>query len=135
MFVPKTTISLKFQKRRIKNAPSKGIQLSYGTFGLKVYENCLLTSKQLEMLRYSLSRGTKKVGQYWVRVFPHTAVTEKPLEVRMGKGKGYIDHYICKVKRGVVLCELAGLSLPQASLLLKKISLKLPVRTLFIHKI
>lgn len=134
LFVPKNTHFFKFQKKKVKNSPSSGLHLSYGLFGLKVKQNGLLTSKQLGMLKFHLARGTKKIGRYWIRVFPHTPVTAKPLEVRMGKGKGYVDHYVCKIKRGVVLCELSGLSLSQASSLFKKISLKLPIRTIFVHK-
>lgn len=134
LFIPKSTSFSKFQKKRVKNSPASGLHLAYGLFGLKVKQNGLLTSKQLGMLRFHLSRGTKKIGRYWIRVFPHTPVTAKPLEVRMGKGKGYVDHYVCKVKRGVMLCELSGLSLAQASSLFKKISLKLPVRTILVSK-
>lgn len=134
LFIPKNTKFTKLQKKKIKNSPSKTLDLVYGSFGLKIKQNCFLTSKQLDMIKLNLSKGTKKVGRYWIRVFSHFPVTAKPLEVRMGKGKGYVDHWICKVKRGSVLCELSGLSLKQSNTLLKKISLKLPVGSMFISK-
>jgi large subunit ribosomal protein L16 len=87
------------------------------------------------MLKLSLSKGTKKIGRYWIRVFPHFPVTAKPLEVRMGKGKGYLDHWVCKVKRGSIICELSGLSEKQAKYLLNKISFKIPTTTMFISKL
>nr|YP_009350069.1 50S ribosomal protein L16 [Spongospora subterranea]AIK19940.1 50S ribosomal protein L16 [Spongospora subterranea] len=132
-FIPKTTKFLNY-KKKIKNLPTKNLNLVNGTFGLKANQNCFLTSKQIEMIKLNLAKGTKKAGRYWIRVFPHFSVTAKPLEVRMGKGKGYIDHWICKIKRGSVICELFGLPAKQASFLLKKISLKLPVRTIYINK-
>jgi len=134
LFIPKNTKFTKFQKKRIKNSPSKLLNLIYGSFGLKVKQNCWLTSTQIEMIKLHLSKGTKKIGRYWIRVFPHFPVTSKPLEVRMGKGKGYVDHWICKVKRGSIICELDGLSIKQAHNLFQKISLKIPSSTLFIKK-
>jgi large subunit ribosomal protein L16 len=93
-----------------------------------------LTSRQLEMIKLNLAKGTKKLGRYWIRIFPHFPVTAKPLEVRMGKGKGYVDHWICKVKRGSIICEVAGLSENQVNTLFRKISLKIPVDTIFVQK-
>ena len=99
LFIPKNTKFTKFQKKKVKNSPSKILDLNYGSFGLKVKQNCCLTSKQLEMIKVNLSKGTKKIGRYWIRIFPHFPVTAKPLEVRMGKGKGYINQWVCKLKR------------------------------------
>ena len=134
LFIPKSIKFPKLQKKKIKNSSSNTLTLVYGQFGLKVKQNCCLTSKQLEMIKLNLAKGTKKVGRYWIRVFPHFPVTAKPLEVRMGKGKGYVDHWICKINRGSIICELSGLSEKQASILLKKISLKIPASTMFINK-
>jgi large subunit ribosomal protein L16 len=91
-------------------------------------------SKHLAMIKLNLAKGTKKIGRYWIRVFSHFPVTAKPLEVRMGKGKGYVDHWVCKVKRGSIICEVAGLSENQINTLFRKISVKLPVGTMFIQK-
>lgn len=135
LFIPKNTKFIKFQKKKIKNSPSKILNLNHGSFGLKVKQNCCLTSTQIEMIKINLSKGTKKVGRYWIRVFPYFPVTAKPLEVRMGKGKGYIDHWICKVKRGSIICELSGLSEKQANNLFKKISLKIPSSTMFVKNL
>jgi large subunit ribosomal protein L16 len=133
-FIPKKSTKFqKLQKKKIKNLPTKNISLTFGVFGLKVSQNCFLTAKQLDTLKLHLSKGTKKVGRYWIRAFAHFPVTSKPLEVRMGKGKGYVDHWVCKLKKGSILCEISGVSAKQASVLLKKISLKLPVGTIFIN--
>ena len=134
LFIPKQTKFVKFQKKKIKNSSSNTLDLVYGYYGLKIKQNCYLTSKQLEMIKLNLAKGTKKIGRYWLRVFPHLPVTAKPLEVRMGKGKGYVDHWVCKINRGSILCELSGISEKQANNLLKKISLKIPVSTMFISK-
>lgn len=134
LFIPKQTKFAKVQKKKIKNSLSNTSDLVYGYYGLKIKQNCCLTSQQLEMIKLNLAKGTKKVGRYWLRVFPHFPVTAKPLEVRMGKGKGYVDHWVCKLNRGSVICELFGLSEKQANILLRKVSLKLPVGTMFIKK-
>lgn len=134
LFTPKNTKYQKFQKKKIKNLPTRNTSLAFGFFGLKVKESCFLTAKQLETLKFNLAKGTKKIGRYWIRVFAHTSVTAKPLEVRMGKGKGYVDHWVCKLKGGSILCELSGLPIKQALILLRKVSLKLPVNTIFISK-
>lgn len=134
LFIPKNTKFSKFQKNKIKHFPSNNLNLTYGTYALKSKQNGYLNSSQLNTLKLQLAKGTKKIGHYWIRVFPHFATTAKPLEVRMGKGKGYINFWISKIKIGSVLCELSGLSFIQASNLLKKISLKLPVNTLLIKK-
>lgn len=134
LFVPKSTKFMKLQKDKVKSVSAKMLTLVYGTFALKVKQSCFITSKQLEMIKLNLSKGTKKVGRYWIRVFPHFQVTAKPLEVRMGKGKGYVDHWVSKVRRGAIICEVSGVSSRQASLCLKNISLKLPMPTMFISK-
>jgi large subunit ribosomal protein L16 len=134
LFVPKITKFQKLQKKKIKNLSTKNTNLSFGSFGLKVKQNCFLTAKQLDMLKFYLAKGTKKIGRYWIRAFAHFPVTSKPLEVRMGKGKGYVDHYVCKSKKGSILCEISGVSAKQAAILLKKVSLKLPIGTIFINQ-
>lgn len=133
-FTPKNTKFNKFQKNKIRHIPSSNLNLVYGVFALKAKNNGYLTVSQLNTLQLQLVRGTKKLGQYWIRVFPHVSITSKPLEVRMGKGKGYIATWIAKVKIGSIICEISGLSFREASILLKKISLKLPFTTLFIKK-
>lgn len=92
MFIPKKKEITKLQKSKIKISAVKNTILAFGEFGLKVKENSFITSNQLEMLRVFLVKKTKKVGKFWLRVFPHTPITSKPLEVRMGKGKGHVSH-------------------------------------------
>nr|SYZ47148.1 e9c7a147-c7a9-437f-85d1-f43a20fcb0c3-CDS [Plasmodiophora brassicae] len=132
--IPKKTKFIKFQKKKIKNLATRFLNLDFGNFGLKAKKNGYITSKQLEMVKLNLSKSTKRIGQYWIRVFPHQAITAKPLEVRMGKGKGYIDDWVCKVKAGFVLCEVSGLPSNQARLLLKSIARKLPIQVYCICK-
>lgn len=133
-FFPKNTKFPKFQKKKIKTIPTKMLLPCYGSCILKAKQNCFLTSTQLEMLSLKLAKGTKKVGKYWIRPFPHFSVTSKPLEVRMGKGKGYVDTWVAKIKQGTIICEVSGLSNQKARALFKQISLKLPIQTLTVTK-
>lgn len=133
-FLPKRTKFLKLQKKKIKTIPTRMLLPCYGSCALKSKQNGVLTSTQFEMLSLKLAKGTKKVGKYWIRPFPHFSVTSKPLEVRMGKGKGYVDSWVAKVKQGTILCEISGLSTQKARALFKQIALKLPVQTFTITK-
>ena len=134
MFIPQIKNYKKLQKKKIKNSAYVNNYLSFGEFGLKIKENYFITSKQLEMIRVLLSKGTKKTGKFWIKVFPHTPVTFKPLEVRMGKGKGHIGLWISKLKKGTTLFELSGLPQKNSILLLKNLSLKLPFLTSIVIK-
>lgn len=90
-FIPKKKEFRKLQKKKVKISASRNNTLSFGDFGLKIKENYFLTSSQLEMIRIFLSKEIKKVGKFWLKVYPQHSVTSKPLEVRMGKGKGHIS--------------------------------------------
>lgn len=133
-FIPKTSKFVKFQKKKIKNVSTKGTVLIFGTLGLKVTANGQLTSRQLAMVQLTLSKNLKKTGKYWIRSFSHRSITEKPLEVRMGKGKGHVSTWICRLKKGTIICEIATASGAFAQLLLRQISLKLPFSTSVIVK-
>ncbi len=101
----------------------------FGTFGLKAEWFGILTAKQLEASFRVISKRIKKTGRLWVRVFPQIAVSQKPVEVRMGKGKGPVDHWVAKVRPGTILFELTGIPERKAEEVFKKASAKLPFKT------
>nr|YP_009118095.1 ribosomal protein L16 [Malawimonas californiana]AJF22876.1 ribosomal protein L16 [Malawimonas californiana] len=136
MFVPKKT---KYKKAQ-KGHPPKGISIrcntiSYGKYGLKSLTPGKITSKQIEAVRRTIMRKTKKLGKLWIRVYPDIPISLKPAEVRMGKGKGNPEYYISKVKAGRVLFELDNLTYAQAKEVLENVKYKLPILTKFVHKI
>lgn len=124
----------KLQKKKIKRVALVNNYLSFGVYGLKIMENSFITIKQLNMIQFSLSKTTKKIGKFWIKVFPHFSVTAKPLEVRMGKGKGYIDTWVSKLKSGSILLELKGLSEKESLLVLNKLRVKLPFKSIIVKK-
>jgi large subunit ribosomal protein L16 len=126
---------LKFKKTR-KGKLKKfkhNKNLVYGNIGLKSLESGYITSKQIEASRQSINRKIKRSGKIWIRIFPNTPITKKPLETRMGKGKGSVDHWASKVSGGTVLFELCGISHKKAFLALKTGSAKLPIKTSVIY--
>jgi len=106
----------------------------YGTYGIQVLEPVRLKSRQLEAARRAISRKIKRLGRLWARVFPDIPVTKKPTEVRMGKGKGAVDHYIARVKAHKVIFELDGVPKELAQDAFRLAAFKLPVRTRFLDK-
>ncbi|ACZ49064.1 50S ribosomal protein L16 [Anaplasma centrale str. Israel] len=133
LFVPKKTKYSKSFKGRIKGHTKGGSELAFGSCGLKALEPCRLTSKQIESARRSISRSLKRVGKVWIRVFCHLPVSKKPVDVRMGKGKGSIDMWVCRVQPGRVLFEIGGVSSVLAREALRKASAKLPMRCSYIE--
>lgn len=111
---------------------TRGLELNFGEFGLKTIERGLLTSRQIEAARKAITGATKRSGKVWIMVFPSKPITKKPLEVRMGKGKGGVDHYAVVVKPGKILFELAGVELDLAKEAFKRAAAKLPFKTVFI---
>lgn len=123
---------LKWRKQHVGNSAgfaSKGNKLDFGDFGLQAVESGKLTSRQLEASRIAISRSVKRGGKMWVRVFPHTPVTKKPAETRMGSGKGNPEFYIANVLPGRVLFELNGITREQAVEAFTLASHKLPFKT------
>ncbi|MDA9818407.1 50S ribosomal protein L16, partial [Flavobacteriaceae bacterium] len=110
MLQPKKTKYRKSQKggKKISGKSVQGSSLSFGSFGLKSIENARINGRQIESARKVLTRSMKRSGKLWIRVFPHTPITKKPAEVRMGKGKGSIEDYIFKIKAGRVIFEIDG---------------------------
>ncbi len=105
----------------------KGATISFGTFALKAMERTRLNSRQIEAARIALTRNMKREGKVWIRIFPDKPMTSKPAEVRMGKGKGAVDHYICEIQPGRILFEIEGVSQELAYESLNKAAQKLPV--------
>ncbi len=137
MLVPSKTKYRKAQKggKKILGNANSGNKLAYGSFGLKSLEPCKLNSKQIESARKVLSRYMKRAGKLWISVFPHTPVTKKPAEVRMGSGKGSVEYYVAKIKPGRIIFEIDGVDETSSILALTKASAKLPFKTKIINLI
>ena len=103
-------------------------ELSYGKFGLQAVEGAWITNRQIEAARICLARYTKRQGKIWIRIFPHLSMSKKPLEVRMGAGKGAPDHWVAVVKDGTILFEMDGIMEEQAREALRLAAQKLPIK-------
>jgi|TARA_B110000444_G_C18851934_1_gene606497 large subunit ribosomal protein L16 len=132
MLQPKRTKFRKAQKGRMKGLSQRGNQLSNGMFGIKSNDSHFITSRQIEAARIAATRHMKREGQLWIKIFPDKPITKKPLEVRMGKGKGAPEYFVAVVKPGRIMFEVAGVSLDIAKEALRLAAQKLPVRTKFI---
>ncbi|WP_136636901.1 50S ribosomal protein L16 [Pseudooceanicola onchidii] len=129
MLQPKRTKFRKQFKGRIKGDAKGGSDLNFGTFGLKATQPERVSARQIEAARRAMTRHMKRQGRVWIRIFPDVPVTAKPIEVRMGKGKGSVDRWVCKVKPGRVMFELDGVSEDVAREALRLAAMKLPVKT------
>ena len=132
MLQPKRTKFRKQQKGRMKGLSQRGNQLSNGTFGIKALDSKFITSRQIEAARIAATRYMKREGQLWIKIFPDKPITKKPLEVRMGKGKGAVEYWVAVVKPGRVLFEIGGVPLDVAKEALRLAAQKLPVKTKFL---
>ena len=129
MLQPKKTKYRKVQKGRMKGNSGRGHRLSNGMFGIKSLDSNFLTSRQNEAARIAATRYMKREGQLWIKIFPDKPITKKPLEVRMGKGKGAVEYWAAVVKPGRILFEVDGVSEEIAKQALYKASAKLPLKT------
>ncbi len=132
MLQPKKTKHRKVHKGRVKGNAKRGSTIAFGEFGLKALEPKWITDRQIEAARVALTRHMKREGNVWVRIFPDKAITRKPAEVRMGKGKGAPDHWASVVKPGRILFESGGVSLQTAKEALELAAQKLPIKTKFV---
>ncbi|MFT4850084.1 MAG: large subunit ribosomal protein L16 [Sediminicola sp.] len=132
MLQPKRTKFRKQMKGRMKGNAERGSQLAYGTFGIKSLDSSFLTARQIEAARIAATRFMKREGSLWIMIFPDKPITKKPLEVRMGKGKGAVEFWVAVVKPGRVMFEISGVSLETAKEALRLAAQKLPVKTKFI---
>lgn len=129
MLQPKRTKYRKQQKGRIKGIAQRGSTISFGSFALKSLDSGRITNRQIESARIAMTRYMKREGKVWIRIFPDKPITSKPLEVRMGKGKGALDHYVAVVRPGKIMFEMDGVPREVAMEALRLAAQKLPVQT------
>ena len=134
MLCPRKVKHRKWFKAKDRGVASQKRTLAFGSCGLKSLENSWVTARQIEAARRAMTRFVQRGGKIWIRIFPDRPITIKGGEVRMGGGKGAVDHYICEVKAGMVLFEIDGVELSQAKEAMRLASHKLPVLTKFITK-
>jgi len=132
MLQPKKTKYRKVQKGRMKGNSGRGYRLSNGMYGIKSLDSDFLTSRQIEAARIAATRYMKREGSIWIKIFPDKPITKKPLEVRMGKGKGAVEYWAAVVKPGRILFEIGGVPMDVAKEALRLAAQKLPVKTKFI---
>ena len=132
MLQPKKTKYRKQQKGKIKGNAQRGSQIAFGSFGIKSMDEGFLTSRQIEAARIAVTRYMKREGKVWIRVFPDKPITSKPAEVRMGKGKGALDHWVAVIRPGRVLFEAEGVPYDVAKEALRLAAQKRPLKTKFI---
>ncbi len=130
MLMPKRTKYRKMHKGRIKGNATRGARINFGDFGLKALEPGRITSRQIEAARIAMTRKMKRVGKVYIRIFPDKPITQKPAEVRMGKGKGSVEHWVAVVHPGRILFEIGGgVSQELAGEALRLAQQKLPIKT------
>ncbi|MEL6278933.1 MAG: 50S ribosomal protein L16 [Pseudomonadota bacterium] len=132
MLSPKRTKFRKAHKGRIHGLAKGGTNLNFGQFGLKAVEPERITARQIEAARRAMTRYMKRQGRVWIRIFPDLPVTQKPTEVRMGKGKGSVEYWAARVKPGRIMFEIDGVSEPIAKEALRLAAMKLPIKTRFV---
>ncbi|HEC69088.1 MAG TPA: 50S ribosomal protein L16 [Candidatus Omnitrophica bacterium] len=133
-FIPSRVKYRKAQRGRRKGLAVSGCRVSFGEYGLKALGCGTITNKQLEMIRIIMSRALRKGGKFWIRIFSDKPVTKKPAETRMGKGKGDVDCWEAKIKRGKVLFEIGGVPRDYAQKVLRDIAYKLPFKCRFVER-
>ncbi len=134
MLLPKKTKFRKVRKGKNDGVATRGHYLAFGDYGLQAVGNERITSRQIEAARTTMSRYIKRGGKIWIRIFPHTPVTRKPQDVKMGSGKGNPEFFVAKVKTGTVMFELQGVDEATAREAMRLAGHKLPVKTKFISR-
>jgi len=134
MLAPKKMKHRRAHRGKISGKATKGAELAFGDFGIMATENGRITARQIEAARIAMTRHIKRGGQVWIKVFPHFPVSKKPLEVRMGGGKGSIDHYEARVKAGRIIYEMKGVDVATATEALSLAASKLPLKTKLIMR-
>jgi large subunit ribosomal protein L16 len=135
MLQPMRTKFRKAHKGRIKGVATSGATLSFGQFGLKAMEPDRITARQIEAARRAMTRHMKRAGRVWIRVYPDVPVSKKPLEVRMGSGKGAPEYWVVRIKPGRILFEIDGVTTALAKEALGLAAAKLPIKTRFVERI
>lgn len=131
MLQPKRTKFRKQQKGRNTGIAVRGSSVSFGEYGLKSVSRGRLTARQIESARRTITRHVKRGGKIWIRIFPDKPITKKPLEVRMGKGKGSVEYWVAQIRPGMMLYEIQGVSEDLAREAFALAAAKLPLKTLF----
>ena len=129
MLSPKKVKWRKPQKGKNRGMACRGNYVTYGTYGMKALESGWISSRQIEASRVAISRFVRKVGKMWIRIFPDKPITKKPLETRMGKGKGAPEYWVSNVKPGRILFEVEGIPRDVAQKAFKNAGSKLPIKT------
>jgi large subunit ribosomal protein L16 len=135
MLQPNRTKFRKAHKGRIHGVATSGTSLTFGEFGLKALEPERVTARQIEAARRAMTRHMKRAGRVWIRIFPDVPVSKKPIEVRMGKGKGTPEFWVCRIKPGRILFEIDGVPIQIAREALDLAAAKLPIKTRFVARI
>ena len=131
MLQPKRTKFRKQHKGRNRGLAQRGSTVSFGDYGLKSTQRGRITARQIEAARRTITRHVRRTGKIWIRIFPDKPITKKPLEVRMGKGKGSVEYWVAEVKPGTILYEINGIPEDIARQAFKLAAAKLPVKTQF----
>ena len=134
MYKPKKTKYKKYHKGKTNKKTNSLVTLNFGDFGLKALESGRLTGNQLESVRINMKRKLRKYDKIWINVFPDTPITSKPLETRMGKGKGNVDYWVAKISPGKILFEISALDKGLILECLKSAANKLPIKTSIIRR-
>ena len=134
MLLPKRTKWRRPHRIKYEGIAQKGNYVAFGEYGLVALDGNWVTNRQIEAARIAMTRYMKRGGKVWIRIFPHMAKTKKPLEVRMGSGKGTVAYWVAVVKPGAVLFEINGLSKEMAYKVLRLASYKLPIKTKILEK-
>jgi len=132
MLQPKRVKYRNAQKGKLKGLAYRGNHVAFGSYGLKTMEEGWITSRQIEAARIAVTRYMKREGKVWIRIFPDKPVTSKPAEVRQGKGKGSLSHYVAAIKPGRIMFEADGVPLEVAKEAMRLAAQKLPVKTKFV---
>jgi large subunit ribosomal protein L16 len=132
MLQPKKTKFRKTQKGKLKGNAQRGAQIAFGSFAIKSLDEGFITARQIEAARIAVTRYMKREGKVWIRIFPDKPMTSKPAEVRMGKGKGAVDHWVAAIRPGRVLFEADGVPFEVAKEAMRLAAQKLPLKTRFI---
>ena len=133
--MPKRTKHRKVMRGRLKGNASRGNKVSFGDFGLQSLDYGWITGRQIEASRIAANRACGGAAKIWIRIFPHKPVSSKPLETRMGKGKGDVDFWAAAVRPGTVLFELGGVSEEKAKLAFKRVAHKMPIKVRMVRRL
>src|SRR3982751_185212 len=134
MLMPKRTKFRKVRKGKIRGVATSGNYIAYGDFALQAQGNMRITSRQIESARQAMTRHIKRGGKIWIRIFPHTPVTRKPQDVKMGSGKGSPEFFVAKVRPGTIMFEMQGVPEATAREAMRLAAHKLPVKTKFLMR-